>query len=168
VSVLTLPSLPTVDQLFGLWVTKDPGGFAADSQNLTDFESTLHDVLLGDPAEELARITGIPDLAGVEFLAQAIPLPGDKTLNSASQYIAVTGIVAGIGTANPVLVYASLKVLAHHELHAAVAAAVRSLINQPTSPPSVREVPATANGNDPISPEPTELGDSGLSPGFSP
>lgn len=146
------------NQLCQLWSTKDVGDFAKAANTVAGFQDSLHDLLIGDPAEKIASLAGAPDPAGLGFVAEQIPIDSiDGLLGSARVCIEILGIAFGVAAGVPVLACACSKALAHDVFHRAVVTGIKSFVSH-----QLEHSPSPASGSfsiavEPQGPTPSEI-----------
>ncbi len=114
----------------GCWVTK-ADSFTAAASTVANLKTDVHNVLLNKPAELIGSGLGLPKPVGLAIagIADQVKLPIDPSLDAMTRVIQIGGIVVGAISANPVLVSACFKAIAHEAFVQCLADGIEKILN---------------------------------------
>ena len=126
----TLESVPWDLFTYG-WATFDPGDFAGIADAVNEFQESIKNQLLGDPAKFAGTLIGMPDLLLLGAIADRVPIPGlDRTLGEIRHYAEIAGIILIVLTGGHILACASFKLYIHDLIEKLIAKWIKKFLKE--------------------------------------
>ena len=151
-----------------LWNVTDVGGFGEVASSISNLQSGLHKLLVGEPVENVLSAFGVPGSAEAGLFAEQIDLGSiDHVLRSAKLGVQIVGIAAGVISGNHLMACACFKDMVRDRVHElmvdGVTSGIKSIItgdrpvvvgDSPRSarPPGARTTPRPAVNRYPAGP----------------